>query len=95
LQLRIPLTITALSVESGCAATLVRSPPRVTCQHTAAGRTQIWQAIGKSGDSESQKAIEVLYDANAVIESTRVSSEHRADGKISASVLPNGECEYQ
>ena len=94
LQLRIPFDpLQHYLSNPAAAATLVPLAPAALPANTPPQvATQIWQAIGNQAIQNHTKAIEVPFTTrNAVIESTRVSSEHRADGKISASVLPNGE----
>jgi hypothetical protein len=94
LQLREPfdalqhyLTDPAAAAALGTAPALIlpaNTPPQLA--------QQAWQAALNQAIQNQAQPIQVHYTTrNALIESTRVSSEHRTEGKIGASFMPNGE----
>lgn len=52
----------------------------------------VWQQVVNQATQNQKPTVEVPYELrNALIESTRVASEHRTEGKIGAVVMPTGE----
>jgi hypothetical protein len=72
---------------------LTPAPPIVLPANTPpALAQQIWQAALGQALQNQNPAVQVEYtNRNAVIESTRVASEHKTEGKITASTQPGGQ----
>jgi len=94
LQLRTPFDpLQEYLADPAGAASLTPAAPIVLPANTPpALAQQVWQAAANNALQNPSPAAQVQYSTrNAVIESVRVASEHRTEGRISASTMPNGE----
>jgi hypothetical protein len=94
LQLRTPFDALQeyLANPAGAASLNPAAPIMLPANAPPALVQQVWQAAANNALQSPNPAVQVAFGTrNAVIESVRVASEHRTEGRISASALPNGE----
>jgi hypothetical protein len=94
LQLRIPFDALQHYLSDPAAAASLTPAPAVNIPVNMPPQIaqQVWQAAANQALQNQAAPIEVPYvTRNALIESTRVASEHRTEGRIGASAMPNGE----
>jgi hypothetical protein len=94
LQLRVPFDpLQHYLTDPAAVASLAQKPPITLPANTPPQiAQQVWQQAANQALQNQTPAVEVPYmNRNALIESTRVASEHRTEGKISGAVMPGGE----